>query len=458
MFAPTLTAVGAAGAALAAAIFARPVVGVYALLASTPLLAGIDRGEFLPALRPHEAVLALVLAGLGLRALTLALAGHRGGFRVLTIDLAIVGVAVTSSVFPLLWMVARRRDITQDDVLYALAMWKYFALYVAVRASVRTEQDIRRCLWVSLGTASLVAGIGILQSLQVLGVPGLLARFYAPFGSEEALQLNRGTSTFGSSFAMADVMSFHLAVALAWLSRDGRPRWLLGGMAGLFIVGAAASGQFSGVIALAVTLLVVGLLTGRLARGAIALAPVLVATAAVLQPVLQRRLAAISSDQGLPSSWLARLENLRRFFWPELFRDFNWVVGVRPSARVAAPETWREWVWIESGHTWLLWNGGLPLLLAFFVFVFVGWRFAASSLRHLPVTDSGGVVATAVIAAMAVLMVLMTFDPHLTLRGSADLLFALLGLLAASSYRAVGREDASRDGPAPLASASARYS
>ena len=457
--APTMALGGACAVALAVAVFLRPVVGAYALLFLTPLIAGIDRGELLPAMRPNEALLGLVLVVLTGRGVVRILAGDTIRPRILMLDVAVLALAVTSSVFPILWMVIRQRDVTTDDVLYALSLWKYLALYIAVRSCAPTERDVRHCLWVSLTAAAIVAVIGILQSLQLFGIPGLLARFYAPFGAEEALTINRGTSTLASSFAMADVMSFHLGLVAAWLTRGGRPRPLLAAHGALFIVGAAASGQFSGVIALVVTLVVVGLVTGRLARGALLLSPVFVATAALLQPVLQRRLAAISAESGLPSSWLARIDNLQRFFWPELFRDLNWVVGVRPSARVAAPEKWREWVWIESGHTWLLWNGGVALLVAFFAFLVTGWRLAFAVLRRVADDDAGGVVAIGTISALAVLAVLMTFDPHLTLRGAADLLFALLGLLAASSYRdSEDRAGTSREAVAPLPVLSGRYS
>ena len=457
--APGRALAGALALALAVAVFVRPVVGAYALLFFTPLIAGIDRGELLPAMRPNEALLGLVLVVLALRGVVRVLAGDSIRPKILMLDVAVLALAITSSVFPILWMVIRQRDVTTDDVLYALALWKYLALYIVVRSAARTERDVRHCLWVSLAAAAIVAVLGILQSLQVFGVPALLGRFYAPFGSEEALTLNRGTSTLASSFAMADVMAFHVGIVAAWLTRHGRPRQVLAALGVLFVVGAVASGQFSGVIALVVTLVIIGLVTGRLARGALVLSPVFVATAALLQPVLQRRLAAISSETGLPSSWLARIENLRRFFWPELFRDFNWIVGVRPSARVAAPEHWREWVWIESGHTWLLWNGGIALLVAFFAFLITGWRLAFAVLRRMDDDDVGGVVAIAVIAALSVLGVLMTFDPHLTLRGAADLLFALLGLLAASSYRdSAVRAGTSREVAAPLPTLSARYS
>jgi hypothetical protein len=154
--------------------------------------------------------------------------------------------------------------------------------------------------------------------------------------------------------------------------------------------------------------------------------PVALVSGLATQPVVERRLSGFDSAQGLPPSWLGRVENLRTFFWPELFSNFNFVLGVRPAARVPAPEVWRQYVWIESGHTWLLWNGGIPLLVAFFVFLGTSLQVTARVGRAR--FDAIGVAALASFASLVALAVLMVLDPHLTLRGSADLLFSLLAL------------------------------
>ena len=118
-------------------------------------------------------------------------------------------------------------------------------------------------------------------------------------------------------------------------------------------------------------------------------------------------------------------------------------MGVRPAARVAAPETWRDWVYIESGHTWLLWTGGLPLLLVFFALT---WT-VVENLYVLATSDKtfSGVAAIAALAATAMIFVLMLFDPHLTVRGTADLYFPLLALpLVNLPARRVAHRDCDR--------------
>ena len=242
------------------------------------------------------------------------------------------------------------------------------------------------------------------------------------------------------------MMVMCLAVTIAWMGRTrrGRPALVLAGI--LFFGGCVAAGSFSGIIGLGVVVLALGLLMRRLLAFLAGLVPAGVLAAAVFWPVIAARLAGFDTRLALPPSWLGRLENLQRFFWPELFSGWNWLWGVRPAARVVAPESWRQFVFIESGHTWLLWVGGVPLLVAYLLFTWVIVR----TLAKTAVRDPGpiGVAASAGMAAAAMIFVLMLFDPHLTVRGSADLFFPLIALSlvgqAESSRRAAVPENPTR--------------
>jgi hypothetical protein len=106
---------------------------------------------------------------------------------------------------------------------------------------------------------------------------------------------------------------------------------------------------------------------------------------------------------------------------------------VRPSARVPVAFQATGYVWIESGYTWLLWGGGLPLLASYLFFTRVtmqlGWRYGRFGARP------SDVACLAVFVIMCVITVLMIFDPHLTYRGIAEQLFALLALAGLASRR-----------------------
>ena len=126
------------------------------------------------------------------------------------------------------------------------------------------------------------------------------------------------------------------------------------------------------------------------------------------------------------SSWQVRIENLSQVVWPTLRRDFNWVLGVRPDTSIDTQATLGRDTFIESGFLWLLWAGGLMLLAAFVVLVVVAFgRFRAAARAVDPWLSAAG---GAGLASTTFVLILMTIDPHITLRGFADVYFGLLAI------------------------------
>lgn len=406
----------------------RPAVAGYLLIAVTPLVAGIDRGAALPALRPQEALMVLAVVALCGRAVVRLGAFSPPRPRVSRLDVAILLLAVTSSIVPLAWLALRGMQIEGDDVLYALMIWKYYAVFLIFRSAIRSPAQARMCLWLAMTAAALVAVIAILQSIQLFGVDAFLATYYAPYGDVSAVSNNRGGSTLSLPIAVADLMILNLAIALGMLKASSR-RWLLLSLASLFAIGVFASGQFSGIIALLVGTGALAIATGRI-RYVVVLPLSLAVAAVALRPVIDRRLEGFQSPSGLPVSWQGRINNLENYFLPQLFSHEQWLLGVRPAARVATQKIASGYIWIESGYIWLLWAGGLPLLASFLYFLWAGGREAMAVVRAR--TDAFGAAALAVVVGLSIVGVLMIIDPHLTYRGSADLLFALLGITAAA--------------------------
>ena len=427
--------------AVMACVWRWPPVAAYLAIGLTPLTVTLNLGHALPLIRPNEAIDLLLGAALATRGLALARSGELPRIRLTRVELAMVLMAAANSVVVLLWMAVRQQPVSQDDILYALVLWKLLGLYALVRWSAGTDRQIRRCLWISVTAACVVAVVAILQSLALAGVPRLLVHYFAGLNSASASGPagGRGSSLLGLPGATADLMIFNLAVVTGLWTRYGRRRLVLAAAAALMVFGVISAGQFTGVIGLVVGVVCIALVS-RNARLLGLFAAAAVMGAIILWPVISNRLLGFQSASGLPVSWITRLYDLRTYFWPTLFSDWNWLLGVRPAARVPVPSQVTGYVWIENGYTWLLWGGGIPLLASYAFFIVVtardAWRTARSG------RDARSVAGVAVFTAVVVIAILMISDPHLTYRGSADDLFFLIALAAPRNRRG-------EPGPAP---------
>ena len=394
-----------------------------------PFVAGFERGMLVPLLRPSE-VLQLVLTGAVVCAAALNWAnGKEMALRLNRVDVCFLAMASAASLLPLLWLALRGLPLRRGDVLACVPLWKYYGLYLLVRASVRNRADAARAAVVSLIAASGVAGIAVCQTLGLFGVEGLLGRFWPVGGAGGEIFDGRGSTTMASPIATAAYLSFNLAVALAlWfeVQPKGPRRALLGFAIVALVVGALGTGQVTALVALSVASVVVAYHGRGLTRLAAAGIPVVLLSGVALAPVVRKRLDSIDSSQNLPQSWIVRIDNLQTFYLPNL-GGWNWLFGVRPDTIVAAPEIWRSEVFLESGHLWLIYVGGVPLVVAFVAFFVVTLKVtkAAHLAAAMPV-DRG--LAAASCAMLWAMVLLMALDMHLTFRGGADVLFVFLAL------------------------------
>jgi hypothetical protein len=417
----------------------RPVAAVTLYVAASPVLVGLGRGAVVPGLRLNEVLLLPLLAGLGVLVLGRLWRLRRLPTGFSGMDLVVLAAAFTSSISPLLWMYARSREIGTDDVLYALAVWKLAAVYAVVRLFLRDVASVRRVLVAVIAVASLIGAVGVLQALGIGPVIDVLAAWVPPEEGGYKLTMNRGTSTLGNPIAFGDLMLYASVAAVALALHGDRRAKLLWAAAAWLSVCALASGQFSIVLGLGTAAIAFALVTGTARRLVGPLLALLAVALVALQPVLSARTSSIDPDTGLPDSWTGRygrFDNLERYFWPEIAADYNWMFGVRTSSRVPGEESWREWIYIESGWTWALWNGGLPLLVAVLALIVLAVRIGRRLRRSAePVVAA---VGTTLATVPWVLAVLMFLDPHLTLRGGGELLFVLLavGATFATTQRA----------------------
>jgi hypothetical protein len=420
------------------AVLVRPAFGAYLLLFATPLIAGVARGSI--PLRPNEMLLLVVMVALGVRILLLMLSRRYHPPRFDRMDWALLLLATTGSVVPILWRSVRSLPLSADDLLYSFVLIKYYALFRVFRATIVTVSQVTVCLWLSMTSAVLVAVVAMLQVLNLFGVPEFLLTYYDLPYNTPTIMIDRGTSTLASAFGQADLMIMNLIIALMLCLTVRSRRLMLLPASVVFLCGCMVSGEFSAYIGLVAAVIAFTLLFGSTVRWIL---PMLSGAGAIIVtsfwPVIARRLDSFGGQQGLPSSWDVRWDNLQRFFLPRVFSGINWLLGVRPAPRVPAPEVWREFVYIESGYLWLLWIGGVPFVIAFAYFAYT----SLGTLRRIALarTDAIAAAAAAGFCYLVALLVLMLFDPHLTLRGSADLFFPLLALSLVRSPVAVRQRE-----------------
>ena len=102
--------------ALIGCVWRWPALAAYLAVGLTPLTVSLSIGHALPLIRPNEALDLLVGAALAMRGIVMARTGQLPRLRLDKVELAIVLMAVCNSVVPLLWMMVRQEEITQDDV------------------------------------------------------------------------------------------------------------------------------------------------------------------------------------------------------------------------------------------------------------------------------------------------------------------------------------------------------
>ncbi|MGH4001025.1 MAG: hypothetical protein ACRDTJ_26590, partial [Pseudonocardiaceae bacterium] len=166
------------GALILAGLFAvaayRPIFATYAYLGTLPILAGIDRGGLIPLVRPNEALLVVLLAGALLGGYLRWCRGDRIPLQLHKLDIPIGVFLLMSTAWPLLSLILRGQTPVVSDLAAVLPVCKLVAIYLLVRFSVSTEDQLVRCLRLIMWPGAVVAIIAILQTLNFAPVVAML--------------------------------------------------------------------------------------------------------------------------------------------------------------------------------------------------------------------------------------------------------------------------------------------
>jgi hypothetical protein len=408
----------------------RPVFATYAYLGTLPLIAGINRGNLIPLVRPNEALLVVLVAGALVGGYLRWCRGDRVPLQLNQLDIPLGLFLLMSTAWPLLSMMLRGHTPVSSDLAAVLPVCKLVAIYLLVRFSVTTEGQLVRCFRLIIWPGAVVAVIAILQTLHFGPVVSMLQAIWTPDSNAAALA-ERGTTTLGSPLATGDYLIICLTLVVCCGMRgllERRERLALGLVLG---AGILSTGQFSTWISAVVAGGVILWRFSTVRRNSLRLLWLVPVALAVGAPALIGRLQGFG-EFGVPRSWIGRWSNLSTFYLPR-FGFINVLLGVSPNSVLPAPERWRDVIYLESGYLNLLWIGGIPLLAAF------GWLSVVvlrrtGKLIAQPDGSSGGqpgalsVAASTLWVSWWLVVILTVLDPHLTFRGSGDLLFVLMGM------------------------------
>jgi hypothetical protein len=422
-----LVALGAAGLLVFALCAWRPILGTYLYIGTLPLIAGFGRGGEVPLLRPNELLLVVVVGGAVAGGFLRYLGGAPTRLRLRPqLDVPLAAFVLLCTVWALASMALQGVPPGSADALAVLPVCKLAALFLLVRATVVEPAQLVRCIRLIVWSAVAIAAIAILQTAGVSLVIDLLT---ALDPASESAVASRGTTTLGSAIATGDVILIALLLVVTCAARGllgARERLLAGFALG---AGVLAAGQFSTWIAALAAAALVLRAYPSLRRPAVKMLPVAGVAMLVGAPAFIERLAGFWDGYGVPRSWLGRWDNLSEFYVPTLLEGGRFLIGVSPNSVLPAPETWRELIYLESGYLQFLWIGGVPLLLGF------AWLSVAvlGRTRELRVrADALGASASTLHVAWWLVIVLSVIDPHIFLRGTGDLLFVLLAVVAGS--------------------------
>ncbi|MGH3903832.1 MAG: hypothetical protein ACRDTE_06545 [Pseudonocardiaceae bacterium] len=412
-----------AGGLVAAAAY-RPIFATYLYLGTLPIIAGIGRGAWLPLVRPNEALLVLLLTGAGLGGYLRYCRGDAVPVRPHPLDGPLAMFVLMATAWPVASLMLRGHTPALSDLAAVLPICKLVAIYLLVRCTVSTEAQLVRCIRLIAWPGALVAVIAILQTIGVGPVVAVLEAVWSPDVTSAAIA-ERGTTTLSSPIATGDYIIFSLVLVICCGTRGVLDRRERLGLGLVLAAGVLASGQFSTWISAVVAGVLILWRFPELRRRAWRFLPMIPIVFAIGAPAVLSRMEGIA-DYGVPVSWLGRWDNLSSFYLPR-FDFLNVLIGVSPNSVLAAPETWREVIYLEGGYLQFLWVGGIPLLLAF-AWLSVAVLRTTSQLMTSP--GALGATASGLWIVWWFLLVLTVIDPHLTMRGIGDILFALMAIVA----------------------------
>jgi hypothetical protein len=445
---PVIALAGVAGALVFAWTVAKPVRGAYLMVLLVPIVVGLGRGKFVPMMRPNEALILFVLGVAILYATFGKTAGRVRLGPMTSVDRAFALLFIAGSLLPLVVQLFRSDKPTVEDTFQLLSLLKYYIGYRLLLALVLDDRQVLTAAKLMIAASVVVAIVGIMQYGRILGMQEILASLYDAGQVRQSLEIHRATSTLGVWQALADYLAVHAALCMGLLAARipgargakaapyairGFWRWALVLALFLTIAGSLATATLTAVLALVLALGIMAKFGGYLRRAVLCAVPLALVAVIVFWPAIQERLDFQYNSWGasgqMPVTWEYRISNLTTIFWPAVQDDL--IFGVAPSI---SPDL--AWQFPENQQMYLLYQGGLIYVAAYFVFM---WVVLSASWGFLKRLDGPALaVGRAAFIAWLLMLALGLIDTHLTMAGEADTAWTLLALATGAAARAAG--------------------
>lgn len=421
----------------------RPAWGCGALVLLVPLIEGLGRNTVVPALRPSEAMMAVLIVGVLIHEIPRRAVRNFSG-----IDVAVLAFALGTTLIPVLYLLFNRQTVQVDssDWLNVFAPLEYLAAYLLFSRIGTTDRDRRLFLNLAMAASVIVSIVGMAQLADLPGVQSLIASFYPP---DEGLTSSlicqggacRPTSLMQhfSAFGAFGVLNYTIALALLTDKRLRFDRRWLVAVLTINALGVFVSLTVAAVLGMVLATAIVMIYRRTFPKQLLVVgALVVVGTAAFWGPISGRIAQQFASGPSetvagiaIPESAGVRMQYWDQLFWPALQPNLATGTGAQlpgelPSSLNATVDNEYLRMGFRAGVT-----GEVLLLLMLGVVAVAAWRARRS---HDPLEAAIGATA---LAYVLVLAIMGTTAEYLQFAGVDQAFWMVLGMLA--GYRVVLR-------------------
>jgi hypothetical protein len=438
-YGPTLTFAFLSIIAIFLVVMARPAHGALVLAAGVPIVSGMQRGFPIPALRPSEAIIALVAS-----AMLLATATRTDRVPWRTFDWLALLYAVGNLMLGSFDLMARGDPFSFDAIGELLGPFQFILIYRAVMAAVTSEDLRRRAIRLVMFASIPVALLGIAQSLNLGPTRDVVAKLTGidvstAYGYQA---IPRATGPFpiwhelGGYLFLVILLGLALYLEPASKVMSRRALGVVLAIAGAGVIATATIAPIAGVV---VGALVLGFWMRKLSKLVVGVAIGAMVLALLFSPLLTGRYdqqfgtgtVITHRPDYVPQTLWARYLIWTDQYIPALAKDDRWFAGYGPGV---PPEV--DWPYTESLYITMVLRGGIILLAIYgFLMLALATRARAYTRSRDPTQRA---LARVVYLSVILLLFMHIVANYFVVSGFPHLFWPLLGLLFARVKPAEG--------------------